>query len=188
MLNQDTAKTFLAKSDPEMLYQFFHQSTQLRNCEEDYNTATDDKNRSQLLLQEKIVSIGDLEKVTVRKQGFGSRSALIRSPGSGSVLGRMPIRIQEQGYLPKFTNNPYCSFQNGFFSYVGMFCSKISKQAPMPCELSQGDNINPKLPPPEASSGRLSFFIRPPSFCPGINLITSHARSKATSHIPNGNL
>ena len=86
VLNQDTAKTFLAKSDPEMLYQFFHQSTQLRNCEEDYNTATDDKNRSQLLLQEKIVAIGDLEKVTSRKQVFGSRSALIRSPGSGSVL------------------------------------------------------------------------------------------------------
>jgi hypothetical protein len=100
VLNQDTAKTFLAKSDPEMLYQFFHQSTQLRNCEEDYNTATDDKNRSQLLLQEKIVAIGDLEKVTVRKQGFGSRSSLIRTPGSGSVLGRMLIRIQKQGNLP----------------------------------------------------------------------------------------
>jgi hypothetical protein len=63
VLNQDTAKTFLAKSDPEMLYQFFHRSTQLRNCEEDYNAATENKNRSQMLLQEKTNSVADLKKV-----------------------------------------------------------------------------------------------------------------------------
>jgi hypothetical protein len=63
VLNQDTAKTFLAKSDPHMLYQFFHRSTQLRNCEEDYNAAAEDKNRSQILLQEKLNSVQDLKKV-----------------------------------------------------------------------------------------------------------------------------
>ena len=63
VLNQDTAKTFLAKSDPELLYQFFHRSTQLRNCEEDYNTATEDRNRAQILLEEKINSVSHLKKV-----------------------------------------------------------------------------------------------------------------------------
>ena len=93
VLNQDTAKTFLAKSDPEMLYQFFHRSTQLRNCEEDYNAAAEHKNRSQVLLQEKLSSVTELKKVGITlTQCCGSGRLL---SGSGSDLeARIQLRIR----------------------------------------------------------------------------------------------
>ena len=39
VLNQDTSKTFLSNQDPELMYKFFHRSTQLKKVEEDYDSA-----------------------------------------------------------------------------------------------------------------------------------------------------
>lgn len=39
VLNQDASKTFLANSNPSRLYEFFHESTQLKRVENDYHQA-----------------------------------------------------------------------------------------------------------------------------------------------------
>ncbi len=39
VLNQDTSKTFLSNQDPELMYKFFHRSTQLKKVEDDYDSA-----------------------------------------------------------------------------------------------------------------------------------------------------
>ena len=39
LLNQDTAKTFLFKCQPDKLYDFFMRATQLKDCEEIYTEA-----------------------------------------------------------------------------------------------------------------------------------------------------
>ena len=65
VLNQDASKTFLAKSDPEKMYQFFHKSTQLRDCEEFYLAAENDKIDAEMSLAKKQESLPELQKVGV---------------------------------------------------------------------------------------------------------------------------
>ena len=63
VLNQDASKTFLSKSDPEKMYQFFHKSTQLKDCEEYYRAAEMDKDEAEVSLAKKMESLPELEKV-----------------------------------------------------------------------------------------------------------------------------
>ena len=62
MLNQDTAKTFLFKCEPEKLYTFFMKATQLETCKNDYNEAHIELGQTQLLVQEKKKSLPYLKK------------------------------------------------------------------------------------------------------------------------------
>merc|ERR1719186_931751 len=62
VLNQDTAKTFLFKCDPDKLYTFFMRATQLEGCKNDYNVAAVEKAQSETHLQEKINSLPELKR------------------------------------------------------------------------------------------------------------------------------
>ena len=62
ILNQDTAKTFLFKCDPDKLYTFFMRATQLNACEEDYNEARIYRKHSEGLLRQKKKSFPALQK------------------------------------------------------------------------------------------------------------------------------
>jgi len=62
VLNQDTAKTFLFKCEPDKLYQFFMRATQLESCKNDYNLAALEKVQSETFLQEKKRSLPELKR------------------------------------------------------------------------------------------------------------------------------
>jgi len=62
VLNQDTAKTFLFKCDPDKLYTFFMRATQLEGCKNDYNSAALEKVQSETYLQEKMKSLPELKR------------------------------------------------------------------------------------------------------------------------------
>jgi len=62
VLNQDASKTFLAKSDPEKMYAFFHKSTRLKECEELYLDAENNKANCQISLAQKQESMGELKQ------------------------------------------------------------------------------------------------------------------------------
>jgi len=62
VLNQDTAKTFLFKCDPDKLYTFFMRATQLEACKQDYNSAHEEKEKTKSLLEDKINSLPALKK------------------------------------------------------------------------------------------------------------------------------
>ena len=62
VLNQDTAKTFLFKCDPDKLYTFFMKATQLEACKTDYNEANVQKEHTASLLGDKMKSLPALEK------------------------------------------------------------------------------------------------------------------------------
>ena len=62
VLNQDTAKTFLFKCDPDKLYTFFMKATQLEACKNDYNEANIQREHTEGLLQEKKNSLPALQK------------------------------------------------------------------------------------------------------------------------------
>ena len=62
VLNQDTAKTFLFKCDPDKLYIFFMKATQLEACKNDYNEANIQREYTEGLIQEKRNSLPALQK------------------------------------------------------------------------------------------------------------------------------
>jgi len=62
VLNQDTAKTFLFKCEPDKLYQFFMRGTQLEGCKNDYNSANLEKVQSETFLQEKKKNLPELKR------------------------------------------------------------------------------------------------------------------------------
>jgi len=62
VLNQDTAKTFLFKCDPDKLYTFFMRATQLESCKNDYNSAAVEKGQAEAHLEEKKASMPELTK------------------------------------------------------------------------------------------------------------------------------
>ena len=62
VLNQDTAKTFLFKCDPDKLYTFFMRATQLEMCKADYNAAHVEKSAAEGHLEEKRKSLPELKK------------------------------------------------------------------------------------------------------------------------------
>jgi len=62
VLNQDTAKTFLFKCDPDKLYTFFMRATQLEACKQDYNSAYEEKEKTRSLLEDKVASLPSLKK------------------------------------------------------------------------------------------------------------------------------
>jgi len=62
VLNQDTAKTFLFKCEPDKLYQFFMRATQLEGCKNDYNDAASEKTQSETYLEEKKRSLPELKR------------------------------------------------------------------------------------------------------------------------------
>lgn len=62
ILNQDAAKTFLFKCDPSKLYEFFMRATQLEDCKRDYNTAAEEKNVAEALIQDKLATLPDIKK------------------------------------------------------------------------------------------------------------------------------
>ena len=62
VLNQDTAKTFLFKCDPDKLYTFFMRATQLEACKNDYNEANIQREHTEGLVQEKKNSLPALQK------------------------------------------------------------------------------------------------------------------------------
>merc|ERR1719452_196142 len=62
VLNQDTAKTFLFKCDPDKLYTFFMRATQLEGCKNDYNAAAVEKVQSETYLEEKKKSLPELKR------------------------------------------------------------------------------------------------------------------------------
>jgi len=62
VLNQDTAKTFLFKCEPDKLYTFFMRATQLEGCKNDYNAAALEKGQSEAFLEEKKNSLPELKR------------------------------------------------------------------------------------------------------------------------------
>ena len=62
VLNQDTAKTFLFKCEPDKLYTFFMKATQLETCKHDYNAAAVEKGVAENHLVEKKNSLPELKK------------------------------------------------------------------------------------------------------------------------------
>jgi len=62
VLNQDTAKTFLFKCEPDKLYTFFMRATQLEGCKNDYNAAAVEKVQSETYLDEKKKSLPELKR------------------------------------------------------------------------------------------------------------------------------
>ena len=62
VLNQDTAKTFLFKCDPEKLYVFFMKATKLESCKEEYNIAAAEKQHTTILMEEKKKGLPTLKK------------------------------------------------------------------------------------------------------------------------------
>ena len=62
VLNQDTAKTFLFKCEPDKLYTFFMKATQLETCKHDYNAAAVEKGTAENHLVEKKNSLPELKK------------------------------------------------------------------------------------------------------------------------------
>ena len=62
VLNQDTAKTFLFKCEPDKLYTFFMRATQLETCKADYNAAAIEKTTAEKHLEEKKASLPELKK------------------------------------------------------------------------------------------------------------------------------
>eukprot|EP00092_Neocalanus_flemingeri_P032878 GFUD01035757.1.p1 GENE.GFUD01035757.1~~GFUD01035757.1.p1 ORF type:complete len:1072 (-),score=401.60 GFUD01035757.1:161-3376(-) len=62
VLNQDTAKTFLFKCEPDKLYTFFMRATQLESCKNDYNAAAVEKVQSETFLTEKTKSLPELKR------------------------------------------------------------------------------------------------------------------------------
>jgi len=62
VLNQDTAKTFLFKCDPDKLYTFFMRATQLEMCKADYNAAHVEKSTAEGHLEEKKNSLPELKR------------------------------------------------------------------------------------------------------------------------------
>lgn len=62
VLNQDTAKTFLFKCEPDKLYTFFMRATQLEACKADYNSAAVEKSQAEAHLEEKKTSLPELKR------------------------------------------------------------------------------------------------------------------------------
>ena len=62
VLNQDIAKTFLFKCEPDKLYTFFTQATQLEGCKNDYNPAALEKVQSETYLEDKKKSLPELKR------------------------------------------------------------------------------------------------------------------------------
>ena len=62
VLNQDAAKSFLYKCDPEKLYQFFMRATQLEEVKDEYNQAGEEKETADILLKRRLAEIPDLLK------------------------------------------------------------------------------------------------------------------------------
>lgn len=66
ILNQDSAKTFLFKCDPNKLYEFFMKATQLEECKERYNQAASDKSSAETKVAEKVEGLADIKAEKVR--------------------------------------------------------------------------------------------------------------------------
>jgi len=62
VLNQDASKTFLARSDPEKLYDFFHRSSRLKDCEDLYMVVEENKEKCKIALKGKQESVLELQK------------------------------------------------------------------------------------------------------------------------------
>jgi hypothetical protein len=65
VLNQDASKTFLSKVDPDLMYKFFHKSTQLKKVEDDYQEATKLLETSKDTLERKNTSMPTIAEVAV---------------------------------------------------------------------------------------------------------------------------
>ncbi len=70
ILNQDEAKTFLFKSTPESLYEFFMRATRLEDCQVRYNEAIEHFESAKTILKEKEEEYPRLRKAAdkARKQ------------------------------------------------------------------------------------------------------------------------
>jgi len=120
VLNQDTAKTFLFKCDPDKLYTFFMKATQLESCKNDYNGAAVEKSQAETHLTEKKASLPELQKeldmwrkkydfhqnLKVRKQDLKDKKAEL---GWARVRDGEEVVEEEQGKVDVFKKKiPIC--------------------------------------------------------------------------------